>query len=187
MVKFFRSQEELLERICHRLDATTDPALVLEEIGEYMKQAKFVPLALRELFEDVVEDNETQHNEGRECTCVNVWLHPEDNLTITDTAYRVLPLLDAAARRSQPARFARIAAQFRAWKWLLGHANADILFDRTHDRDHLVQALSHELIGSNLWSKFAGGDYQKRKNQQAIRERIRNEALNQTSVVTQAA
>jgi Fe-S cluster biosynthesis and repair protein YggX len=99
-----RSQQEISDRI-HEAIARGDQG---DEIFEYMRQAKFIPLALRHVYEDCDEFSE-----------------PESCKTINEQAKRFLGVFERHVRRTNGAATTRTIARYRAWKWLLGHRDAD--------------------------------------------------------------
>lgn len=112
----FRTQQEILDRI-HDAISRGDQG---DEFNEYMRCAKFIPLVLRSVYEDTDEADWTEIDIGlRDVTC-------EDARDIDATAKAQMAHFERAIRRiGGPNRVATMVHQFRAWKWLLGHEDAD--------------------------------------------------------------
>lgn len=101
-----RSQQEILDRILQAITRGDQG----DEVNEYMRQAKFIPLALRSVYDETTELD---------------WQDYESNKTISATAKQFLPIFEQHVRRVHGARITRSIAHYRAWKWLLGHTDAD--------------------------------------------------------------
>lgn len=107
---FIRTPEEILERIYEARDRGDEG----DEIHEYMKQVRFIPLFLREAYEDTKRED---------------WIKPESIVNISRTAERFLTHFEGACERGNARRIEMCINFYRAWKWLLGHDDADT-FDK---------------------------------------------------------
>jgi hypothetical protein len=103
---YIRTQAELLARIMEAIGRGDEG----DEFNEYMKQAKFIPLELRALYEDVE---------------IALWRRPESIESITQVAKNYLPFMLKAINRQAMPKYRSIVTLFRAWKWMLGHDDAD--------------------------------------------------------------
>lgn len=110
-----RTQQEISDRI---LDAISrgDQG---DEFNEYMRCAKFVPLALRSVYEDTTDADWQDPEHPGEVNC-------DDANEIDAIAKKMLPILARCYNDHNFRRARFMARQFRAWKWLLGHDDADI-------------------------------------------------------------
>lgn len=102
-----QSQQAILSRILEAIERGDQG----DEFNEYMRQARFIPLALRSLYED--------------CDEVFGFKMQESCDSISLCAKRFLSVFEKYARRTHGPSITRTVAQYRAWKWLLRHKDAD--------------------------------------------------------------
>jgi len=103
---YIRTQQELLDRILDAIKRGDEG----DEFNEYMKQARFVPLAIRSVYYDVDED---------------LFAAPESVEIIAKVAKRYIEITYGYLISRDHSRFDRCVNYYRAWKWLLGHKDAD--------------------------------------------------------------
>ncbi len=86
---------------------------------------------------------------------VSDMFEPETNETISFTAERTLPFFERAIRRQDAHRAASFAAQYRAWKWMLGHPDADTFTGCEYGCEHaatyarMYNYLRDQMFGHN--------------------------------------
>lgn len=151
-----RTQQEILDRIYDAVQRGDEGC----EVHEYMRCAKFVPLVLRGVYEDTTEldwtDPELSATKVNACeiTC-------DDVRAIDATAQALLPHFERALRRTVTAkgpihqnRIRTLVRQYRAWKWLLGHEDAD-WFTITRTPLEIYSYLMKQMTAGQ-WSKMIG-------------------------------
>lgn len=142
-----RTQQEILDRI---EDAVTrgDQG---DEFNEYMRCAKFIPLVIRSVYEDTTPADWMDYENGENVVC-------DDVRDISQTGKGALSFLERAIKqthkRRRGPRAARLITQYRAWKWLLGHEDAEYFdINRTSAEIHAV--LRDQII-TGKWDQMIG-------------------------------
>lgn len=165
-----RTQAEILERIEEAL-ARGDQG---DEVHEYMRCAKFIPLSLRSVYQDTTVGDWIDEANPGEVVC-------DDVRAIDEVARKYIHIFERAARRYHPytgPRAATIINQYRAWKWLLGHYDVDY-FD-VHETGPLTVYRSLMIqMNTGQWDKMT---------RQASRERnMKNETNESSSGIASAS
>jgi hypothetical protein len=148
---YIRTQEEILDRI---LDAVSrgDQG---DEFNEYMRCARFVPLVLRAVYEDTVEADWIDHD--LEQKVLKGLISPvdcDDSRAIDQLARGMLPQFERVMRRfGGPNRSATMMRQYRAYKWLLGHADADTFLGADPNPIKIYEYLMKQIT-SGQWTRM---------------------------------
>lgn len=145
-----RTQQEIMDRIYEAIERGDRGC----EIHEYMRCAKFVPLVLRSVYEDTTDADWSDVDHAERVVACSVTC--DDVRDIDATAQALLPHFERALRRTGPIHRSRIRTlikQYRAWKWLLGHEDADNFYRRSpyYVYDYLLKQMC-----SGQWSKMIG-------------------------------
>jgi len=146
-----RTQQEILDRIYEALERGDEA----DESNEYMRCAKFIPLKLRAVYEDTNEDDWYDYD------------HPQlivvcdDARAIDATARTMIMHLERAVRGLGGLnRAITIIRQYRAWKWLLGHPDADTFQGYAQPGPNRTSQEVYEYlarqISSGEWSRMIG-------------------------------
>lgn len=151
-----RSQQEILDRILDAINRGDQG----DECNEYMRQARFIPLVLRSVYEDCGED-------------VFGPKMAESCASISDSAKRYIYIVEWQFRRNHVPRMDRIIAQYRAWKWLLGHRDTDT-FTVKHCPVTGHFQLRYEEIYSRLLAQIQSGQWDTLTKESEIRTSEQN-------------
>jgi hypothetical protein len=160
--KNLRSQDDIADRILDAIRRGDNG----DEYNEYMRCAKFIPLALRDQYEDTTEDDWQDAQFAGRVTC--------DDASVIDKCARVmLPFLDKAIR-TKPRHATTILRQFKAWKWLLGHSDADTFLSPSADELRTGKydlSMRYELLSTQMataaWDNL--GKKERRVNEKSKR------------------
>lgn len=154
---YIRTQAEIQDRIFEAVKRGDQG----DEFNEYMRCAKFIPLILKAVYEDTDEEDWTDLEHPGEVSC-------EHAKEINRVALAMLPQLERAMRRPDGARTTRLIRQFRAWKWLLGHDDADEFngYKRRGPNLTPIQIYKYLLkqVTTGQWDRMIGQNRQKGKS-----------------------
>lgn len=152
-----RTQQEILDRIVE----TIERGDLGDESHEYMRCAKFVPFALKSVYEDTDEQDWDDPDHPGEVNC-------DDAKEVDRIAKIVLPILARHFNNHQWIRAESYIHRFRAWKWLLGHHDADTFI--TPDIGAVVDYLNEQMY-SGEWDQLTIKFKRERKRNATLNER----------------
>lgn len=142
-----RTQQEILDRI-HDAIKRGDQG---DEFNEYMRCAKFVPLVLRSVYQDTSAEDWAVPERPEEVSC-------DDARAINATAKVMLPIFERALRRTATGpRVRTIVRQYRAWKWLLGHEDADNFFSAGLGPVRTYKVLLYQMT-CGVWEQMTNNE-----------------------------
>lgn len=142
-VLHLRNQKEIEARIYDAIKRGDQG----DEFNEYMRCAKFIPLALKAVYQDTTDEDWTDQNKPGEVSC-------ESSGDIDRSAKALVHHLEYAIRRSGQ-RASTIIRQLRALKWLLGHSDADTFGGHRRNPIFVYEYLLSQLQTGD-WDRMTG-------------------------------
>jgi hypothetical protein len=170
----YRTQQEILDRIYDAIKRGDQG----DEFNEYMRCARFVPIALRSVYEDTVEaDWMVDHeNAGKAAQGLISPVVCDDACAIDHTAKALLLHFQRALHPGcGPNRRATVMRQYRAFKWLLGHEDADTFLGLRPD-PYRVYTYLMKQIKSGEWDRMTLATKRRRDKARQSRENARYRA-----------